>query len=129
MSRGWVGTRASGGLSRSSPRAMRTPVVVAGGALVGADNYVASEDDSLLSPDQLRGVVDTEWASQERAVELAQPFPAAALAGKPATLDGLKLTAAVAADKLEAYSPQAAQVSVWSEITIWSSTVAPTQRW
>jgi len=90
---------------------------------------VATEDDSLLSPSQIRGVVDTEWAPQERAVELAQPFLAAALAGEPATLDGLKLTAAVAADKLQAYSPQSAQVSVWSEITIWSSTVAPTQRW
>ena len=99
------------------------------GAVAAADNYVATEDDSLLSPSQIRGVVDTEWAPQERAVELAQPFLAAALAGEPATLDGLKLTAAVAADKLQAYSPQSAQVSVWSEITIWSSTVAPTQRW
>ena len=99
------------------------------GAVAAADNYVATEDDSLLSPSQIRGVVDTEWAPQERAVELAQPFLAAALAGEPATLDGLKLTAAVAADKLQAYSPQRAQVSVWSEITIWSSTVAPTQRW
>ena len=99
------------------------------GAVAAADNYVATEDDSLLSPSQIRAVVDTEWAPQERAVELAQPFLAAALAGEPATLDGLKLTAAVAADKLQAYSPQSAQVSVWSEITIWSSTVAPTQRW
>jgi len=101
----------------------------AAGAVAAADNYVAAEDDALLSSNQIRGVVNTEWAPRERAVELAQPFLAAALAGTPATLDGLKLTAAVAADKLQAYSPQSAQVSVWSEITIWSSTVAPTQRW
>jgi hypothetical protein len=99
------------------------------GAVAAADNDVASEDDALLSPDEIRGVVDTEWAPQMRAVELTQPFLAAALASKPAAFAGVKLTAAVAADKLDAYSPQRAQVSVWSEITIWSSTVAPTQRW
>jgi hypothetical protein len=99
------------------------------GALAAADNYVASEDDALLSPGELRQVVDTVWAPAERAVELAQPFPAAALAGKPATFAGLRLTAAVAADKLEAYTPQSAEIGVWDEITIWSPTVAPTQRW
>jgi len=101
----------------------------AAGAVAAADNYVAAEDDALLSSNQIRGVVNTEWARRERPVELAQPFLAAALAGTPATLDGLKLTAAIAADKLEAYSPQTAQVRVWSEITVWSSAVAPTQRW
>ena len=101
----------------------------AAGAVAAADNYVAAEDDALLSSNQIRGVVNTEWAPRERPVELAQPFLAAALAGTPATLDGLKLTAAIAADELEAYSPQTAQVSVWSEITVWSSAVAPTQRW
>jgi hypothetical protein len=99
------------------------------GAVAAADNYVASEDDALLSSDQTRAVVDTEWAPQERAVELAQPFPAAALAGNPATLRGLKLTALVAADKLESYSPQSAEVGVWSEITLWSPTVEPAQHW
>lgn len=101
----------------------------AAGAVAAADNYVASEDNALLSAGQLRRVVDTEWAPAERAVELAQPFPAATLAGKSATFAGLKLTAAVAADKLEAYSPRRAQVGVWSEITTWSPTVLPTQRW
>lgn len=99
------------------------------GAVAAADNYVASEDDALVSTGQIRAVVDAEWAPQERAVELAQPFPAAALAGKPATLAGLKLTALVAADKLAVYSRQTAQVGVWSEITVWSPTVEPTQHW
>jgi hypothetical protein len=102
-----------------------TPV----GALAAAENYVGAEDNSLLSPIELRRVVDTVWAPAERPVELAQPFPAAALAGKPATFAGLKLTGAIAADKLEAYSPGSAQVAVWHEITIWSPSVEPTQRW
>jgi hypothetical protein len=99
------------------------------GAIAAADNYVATEDDALVSPDQIRAVVDTEWAPQERAVEFAQPVPAAALAGRPATVAGLRLTAVVAADKLAAYSGQNAQVGVWSQITIWSPTVEPTQHW
>ena len=100
------------------------------GAIAAADNYVASEDDALPPPPiETRAVVDIEWAPQERAVELAQPFPAAALAGKPATVAGLKLTALVAADKLESYSPQSAEVGVWSEITVWSPTVEPAQHW
>lgn len=100
-----------------------------GGAVAAADNYVASEDQALLSPERIRRVVDTVWAPAERAVELAQPFPAAAVAGKPATFAGLRLTAAVAADKLGAYTARSAQVGVWHEFTIWSPTVAPTQRW
>jgi hypothetical protein len=99
------------------------------GAVAAADNYVASEDDALLSPAGIRRVVDTVWAPTDRAVELARPFPAAALAGKPATFAGLKLIAAVAADKLEAYTPRTAQVDVWEEIMAWSPTVEPTQRW
>jgi hypothetical protein len=99
------------------------------GALAAADNYLASEDEALLSADGTRRVVDAIWAPADRAVELVQPFPAAGLAGKPATFAGLKLTAAVAADKLESYTPQTAQIAVWHEITIWSPTVAPTQRW
>jgi hypothetical protein len=73
--------------------------------------------------------VDTEWAPGDRAVELAQPFQAAALAGKPAAFADLKLAASVAAHKLESYTPQTAQIGVWHEITIWSPTVVPTQRW
>lgn len=99
------------------------------GALAAADNYLASEDDALLSADRLRRVVDTVWAPAERGVELAQPFPAAAVAGRPATFAGLKLTAAVAADRLDVYTPRSARVGVWHEFTVWSATVAPTQRW
>jgi hypothetical protein len=99
------------------------------GATAAAENYLVSEDDALLSRDQIRRVVDTVWAPAERDVELAQPFPAAALAGKPATFAGLELTAAVAGAKLGSYTPQSAQVIVWHEITLWSATVVPTQRW
>lgn len=99
------------------------------GALAAADNYLVSEDDALVSADRLRRVIDTAWAPAERSVELAQPFPAAAVAGRPATFAGLKLTAAVAADKLEAYTPRSAQVGVWHEFTTWAPSVAPTQRW
>jgi hypothetical protein len=102
-----------------------TPV----GAIAAAENYLASEDDALLSRGEIQRVVDTLWAPGERDVELAQPFPAAALAGRPATFPGLKLAAAVAGAKLESYSPQSAQVLVWHEITLWSGSVAPTQRW
>jgi hypothetical protein len=102
-----------------------TPV----GAIAAAENYLATEDDALLSRDGIRQVVDAVWAPAERDVELAQPFPAAALAGKPATFPGLELSAAVAGAKLESYTPQSAQVIVWHEITLWSPTVAPTQRW
>jgi hypothetical protein len=102
-----------------------TPV----GAIAAAENYLASEDDALLSSDEIRRVVDTVWAPAERGVELAQPFPAAALAGKAATFPGLRLAAAVAGAKLESYAPQSAQVLVWHEITVWSASVAPTQRW
>jgi hypothetical protein len=99
------------------------------GALAAADNYVASEDEATLSAAAIRRVVDTVWAPEDRAVELVQPFPAAALAGKPHTFARLKLTAAVAADKLESYAPQTARIGVWHEITIWSPTIVPTQRW
>jgi hypothetical protein len=99
------------------------------GAVAAADNYVASEDDALLSSDELRRVVNTVWAPQERQVELAQPFPAAALAGKPTSFAGLSLTAAVAADRLESFTRQGAEIGVWEEITVWSPTVVPTQRW
>ena len=102
-----------------------TPV----GAIAAAENYLASEDDALLSRDEIRRVVDTAWAPDERDVELAQPFPAAALAGRPATFPGLELSAAVAGAKLESYTPQSAQVLVWHEITLWSASVVPTQRW
>jgi hypothetical protein len=62
-------------------------------------------------------------------VELAQPFPAATLAGKPATFPGLELAAAVAGAELDSYTPASAQVVVWHEITLWSPAVVPTQRW
>lgn len=99
------------------------------GAVAAADNYLVSEDDALLSPTGVRTVVDNAWARGARASELAQPFPAAALAVKPATFSGLRLTAAVAANKLESYTPQSAQIGVWHEITAWSPTITPTQRW
>jgi hypothetical protein len=102
-----------------------TPV----GAIAAAENYLASEDDALLSRTEIRRVVDTVWAPAERDVELAQPFPAAGLAGKPATFPGLQLSAAVAGAKLDSYTPQSAQVVVWHEITLWSPSVEPTQRW
>lgn len=102
-----------------------TPV----GAIAAAENYLASEDDALLSRAEIRRVVDAVWAPAERDVELSQPFPAAALAGKPATFPGLKLQAAVAGAKLDSYTPQSAQVVVWHEITLWSPSVVPTQRW
>jgi hypothetical protein len=102
-----------------------TPV----GAIAAAENYLASEDDALLSRGQIRQVVDTLWAPDERDVELAQPFPAAALAGKPTTFPGLELSAAVAGAKLGSYTPRSAQVLVWHEITLWSPSVVPTQRW
>jgi len=100
-----------------------------GGALAAADNYVVSEDGALLSPGGIREVVDQLWSPGARAAELAQPFPAAALLRRPATFVGLKLTAAVAASKLESYTARTAQVRVWHEITVWSPTVTPTQRW
>ena len=102
-----------------------TPV----GAIAAAENYLASEDDALLSRDEIRRVVDTAWAPAERDVELAQPFPAAALAGRPGTFPGLELSAAVAGAKLNSYMPQISQVVVWHEITLWSPSVPPTQRW
>jgi hypothetical protein len=102
-----------------------TPV----GALAAADNYVSAEDDALLSGAAIRRVVDTLWVPRDRAIELAQPFPAAAVAGRPAKFSGLKLTAAVAGHKLESYSADTARVGVWHEITVWSSTLAPAQRW
>lgn len=100
-----------------------------GGAVAAADNYLVTEDDALLSPTALRTVVGRLWTSGARAAELAQPFPAAALVGRPATFSGLRLTAAVAASKLESYTPQSAQIGVWHEITLWSPTISPTQRW
>lgn len=99
------------------------------GALAAADNYVSAEDDALLSGASIRRVVDTLWVPRERAIELAQPFPAAALAGRTDKFSGLKLMAAVAAHKLESYSANTVQVGVWHEITVWSSTLAPAQRW
>jgi hypothetical protein len=102
-----------------------TPV----GALAAAENYLASEDDALLSRAEIRRVVVAAWAPAEREVELAQPFPAAALAGKPATFPGLELAAAVAGAQLDSYTPEGAQAVVWHEITLWSPTVVPTQRW
>jgi hypothetical protein len=99
------------------------------GALAAADNYVSAEDGALLSGAAIRRVVDSLWVPRERAIELAQPFPAAAVAGRPAKFPGLKLMAAVAAHKLESYSANTAQVGVWHEITLWSSTVAPAQHW
>lgn len=99
------------------------------GARAAADNYLASEDNALLSPTAVQRVVDTVWEPRGRAVELAQPFPAAARADKPATFAGLRLTAAVAAQRLESFTPRAARIVVWHEVTIWAPTVSPSQRW
>lgn len=99
------------------------------GALAAADNYLAAEDSSLLSPGALRAVVDTDWTVRERQVELAQAVPAASLRTTPAELGDTKLTASVAAHKLESYAPSSARVGVWHELTVWSSTLAPTQYW
>jgi hypothetical protein len=103
-----------------------------GGALAAADNYLASEDSALFSADQLRTVVDTDWLPQERSVELTQALPSAALQSTPAGLGDARLTAAVAADKLEAFTRVSAQVGVWHEITVWSSAPVispPAQHW
>jgi hypothetical protein len=99
------------------------------GALAAADNYLVAEDDALLSAAEIQEVVDELWAQGARAAELAQPFPAAAAGGRPRTFSGLKLTAAVAANRLESFTPQTAQIGVWHAITIWSPTITPTQRW
>jgi hypothetical protein len=103
----------------------RTP----NGAIAAADNYVAAEDRALTSAAGMRAVVETDWVPSARRVELAQPYPAAAIAGKPLSFPGLRLAADVAADRLESYSSNTAQIGVWDEITVWSSTVAPTQHW
>lgn len=99
------------------------------GAIAAAENYLAAEDQALTSAAALRGVVAADWAPTDQQPELSLPFPAATLAGRPATFAGLRLTAAVAAAKLESYSPGSAEIRVWHEITAWSATVAPTQRW
>lgn len=111
------------------------PVVVLdtpGGALAAADNYLASEDSALFSADQLRTVVNTDWLPQERSVELTQALPSAALQSTPFGLGDAQLTAAVAADKLEAFTRVSARVGVWHEITVWSSAPVvsqPAQHW
>jgi hypothetical protein len=99
------------------------------GAIAAADNYLAAEDRALLSRSLLRTLVDLDWSPSARAAEFARPLPAAALAGKPETFPGLELTAAIAADRLDAYTAGTAQVGVWHEITLWSPTIAPAQRW
>jgi hypothetical protein len=99
------------------------------GAVAAADNYLSAEDDALVSAGDLRRVLDAAWTPAARAVEFAQPFPAAALAGKPATFPDLELTAAVAGDRLESYTAGAARIGVWHEVTIWSRAVSPAQRW
>lgn len=118
----------------SDPVVLRQDVPVgvehsASGAVAAADNYVAAEDRALLRPAHLRRVIETDWEPRAQAAELARPLPAAALAGKPADLVGLRLTAAVAAQRLTAYSTHTARVRVWDEITAWSPTLAPTQDW
>jgi hypothetical protein len=100
-----------------------------GGAVAAADNYVATEDRDLLSVRQLRTLVEADWAPSARSVELAQPYPAAALTGKLATFAGLHVVADVAADRLEAYAADSAQVDVWAEVTLWSPAIVPMQRW
>lgn len=119
---------------RPDPVVLRRNVPVgvehsAGGAVAAADNYVAAENRALVSPSQLRTIIDSDWLPQARSPELAQPSLAAALAAKPNSVPGLKLTAAVAADRLGEYSSRAAEVRVWDEITAWSPSIAPTQRW
>jgi hypothetical protein len=102
------------------------------GALAAADNYLASEDNALLSADQLRAVVRTDWTLRERPVELAQALPSAALGSTPAGLGNARVTAAVAAHRLESYTPQTAQVKMWHEVTVWSSAPVvsqPAQHW
>jgi len=99
------------------------------GAVAAADNYLAAEDGALLSPDQLRQVIATDWTPRERQVELSQPLPTATLKTTPQQLGDTRLTAVVAANKLESFSSNRAQVGVWHELTTWSSTRPPAQHW
>lgn len=103
------------------------------GALAATDNYVASEDNALLSPFLLRQVVDTDWSPPERSVELSGRLASAALASTPAGLGNARLTAAVAGHRLDAFSARSARVSVWHEVTVWSSAPPvmspPAQHW
>lgn len=99
------------------------------GAVSAADNYLAAEDDALLTPGVLRQLVDTDWTSAGRGVELAHPLPNAALRTTPQELGDTHLAAAVAASRLESFSGQNARVGVWHEVTTWSSSVPPTQHW
>jgi hypothetical protein len=125
-----------GGSKTASPNPIRLehgiPIGVVdtpAGAVAAADNYLVSEDDALLSRVRIRAVISAVWASDARSAELSQPFPTAARLAKPATFPGLRLTAAVAATRIESYTPQASEVRVWHEITLWSPTIEPTQRW
>ena len=129
-----VGYKTAAKVARPGPIRLEEGVPVAVvdtpvGALAAAENYMGSEDDALLSRAEIRRVVEAEWTPAAREVELAQPFPAAALAGKPTTFPGLELVAAVAGAELVSYTPESAQAVVWHEITLWSPAVVPTQHW
>jgi hypothetical protein len=99
------------------------------GAVSAADNYLAAEDGALLDPALLRRVIATDWTVADRQSEASLTVPSAALRTTPGSLGDLHLTAAVAGDRLESYSPRAARVGVWHEVTFWSSSVAPAQHW
>lgn len=99
------------------------------GAVSAADNYLAAEDGALLDPSQLRLVLRTDWTAAARSRELSLTVPSAALRTTSGSLGGVRLTAAVAGDKLESYTPRSAQVEVWREVTIWSQSLAPAQHW
>ena len=99
------------------------------GAISAADDYLAAEDGALLDPSLLRLVVRTDWTPGDRASELALTVPSAALRTTPGSLAGVRLTAAIAGDRLEAYAPAVARVQVWDEVTLWSSSLPPAQHW
>lgn len=129
--------------SPTHPNALRlergVPVVVADtpqDAVAAADNYLAAEDQALLKPAKLRLVVDTDWAPQERQVELSQGLPWMALpprttpSGAARGCGGAcRITGAVAANKLESFARGSAQVAVWHEIVLWGPAFEPSQYW
>lgn len=131
---GTAGYATVGGTGDPNPLRLKAGVPVGvldspAGAVSAADNYVAAEDGALLSPALLRRVVQTDWIAVDRQSELSLTVPSAALRTAPGSMGGVRLTAAVAGDRLESYAPGAARVGVWHEVTLWSSSLVPAQHW